>query len=129
MAYTPLSSLASLCPEAAGDPLDDFVSAGFDGLIGNVHSGEATSPTHLASGSLSGRQIGALFDRPFLGGMERLGPLSTGPADAVRAEARAAIETGPETMILGADCTLAADAPWKNIAAATEVAHAGGGRG
>jgi hypothetical protein len=29
-------------------------------------------------------------------------------------------------MILGADCTLAADADWENIAAATAVAHHGG---
>ena len=55
--------------------------------------------------------------------MERLGVISKGPADAVRAAARDALEAGPRAMILGADCTLAASTNWDNIAAATETAH------
>ena len=41
------------------------------------------------------------------------------------AKARKAIEQGPRAMILGADCTLAAETDWRNIAAATSVAHTG----
>ncbi|TVQ23909.1 MAG: hypothetical protein EA382_09065 [Spirochaetaceae bacterium] len=82
-----------------------------------------SAPTDIDGRRVSGSEIARIFDRPFFGGMERLGVLSTGPVDAVHAEARAAIEAGPSAMILGADCTLAADTDWTNIAAATGVAH------
>jgi uroporphyrinogen decarboxylase len=82
-----------------------------------------SAPTNLAHRTMTGAEVATLFGRPFLGGMDRLGPLSTGPIDAVRAEAREALGSGPEAMILGADCTLAAEAPWENIAAATRAAH------
>jgi hypothetical protein len=82
-----------------------------------------SAPTHLVDGTLTGAEISALFGRPFLGGMDRLGYLSHGPTDAIRQEAAAAIAAGPDAMILGADCTLLGTTPWDNIAAATEVAH------
>ena len=55
--------------------------------------------------------------------MERLGVISTGPRDSILIDARKAIEEGPDAMILGADCTLAADTDWGNIAAVTGFAH------
>ncbi len=82
-----------------------------------------SAPSELDGRDVSGEEIARLFGRPFFGGMQRLGVISTGPVDAVRAEAREAIESGPPSMILGADCTLAADTDWANIAAATSVAH------
>ncbi len=82
-----------------------------------------SAPLSLTGGRTTGTEIARMFGRPFLGGMERLGPLSSGPAEAVKEEAAAAIEAGPPAMILGADCTLAGDADWSNIAAATNVAH------
>ena len=97
------------------DSLEPF--ADYPGQIVNA-------PLELTSGRLTARDVAALFGRPFLGGMERLGPLSTGPRDAVVSEARDALRDAPPGMILGADCTLAADADWENIAAAVETAHA-----
>ena len=82
-----------------------------------------SAPNEVGGRPISGQEISELFDRPFLGGMERLGVISNGPLEAIRREAAAAIESGPEAMILGADCTLAADTPWANIRAATDVAH------
>lgn len=82
-----------------------------------------SAPNEVGGKKMSGSEVSELFDRPFLGGMERLGVISTGPSEAVIAEAREAIEAGPDAMILGADCTLAADTDWRNIAAATGVAH------
>jgi uroporphyrinogen decarboxylase len=82
-----------------------------------------SAPTHLIDRTLTGREISTAFGRPFLGGMERLGPLSKGTKEEVVREAEAALEVGGESMILGADCTLAADADWNNIAAATATAH------
>jgi uroporphyrinogen decarboxylase len=90
-----------------------------------------SAPTELTSAGetrhLTGAHVAERFGRPFLGGMERLGVISTGPRDEVRRAARGALEAGPAAMILGADCTMRADTDWSNIAAATEVAHAFGG--
>lgn len=82
-----------------------------------------SAPNEVDGAPVSGREIADLFGRPFLGGMERLGVISTGPADAVETAAREALEAGPDAMILGADCTLSASTDWANIAAATSVAH------
>jgi uroporphyrinogen decarboxylase len=96
------------------DTLDRF--ADYPGKIVNA-------PLHQKTETLTGGHIAQLFGRPFFGGMERLGTLSTGPGSAVEIEARAALEAGPEAMILGADCTLLPDASWENIRRATSVAH------
>jgi uroporphyrinogen decarboxylase len=82
-----------------------------------------SAPNEVGGKPFTGREAAELFGRPFLGGMERLGVISTGPTDAVPEAARAALEAGPEAMILGADCTLDAGTDWKNIAAATAAAH------
>ncbi len=82
-----------------------------------------SAPNEVGGRTISGKEISELFARPFLGGMERLGVISNGPVESIRREAEEAIESGPEAMILGADCTLAAATDWVNIRAATEVAH------
>jgi len=82
-----------------------------------------SAPTELVGGHITGAQIAELFGRPFLGGMDRLGVISTGPANEVPGRARQALAEGPANMILGADCTLRADTDRGNIAAATGVAH------
>jgi len=82
-----------------------------------------SAPNEVGGRGVTGQETAERFGRPVLGGMERLGVISTGPADAVGPAARAAIEGGPDAMILGADCTLAATTDWHNIAVATEVAH------
>jgi len=96
------------------DSLDRYVE--YPGQI-------VSAPLSLSGGDLTGEDISRMFGRPFLGGMERLGPLSAGPLVAVEEEAAAALKAGPPAMILGADCTLAAHAEWGNIAAATNAAH------
>lgn len=82
-----------------------------------------SAPNEAGGRTISGKEISELFARPFLGGMERLGVISNGPVESIRREAADAIVSGPEAMILGADCTLATETDWANIRAATEVAH------
>jgi uroporphyrinogen decarboxylase len=72
---------------------------------------------------LSPREASAMFGRPFMGGMERLGVLATGPADALRAAAEDVLAKAPERFILGADCTVPGDTPWDNLKAAIDTAH------
>lgn len=100
-------------PYASFDPYLDYP--------GHVVS----APTMVGGKPISGAEISKLFGRPFMGGMDRHGPLSRGPREAVAPEARRAISEGPPRMILGADCTLDADADWAAIAEATAVAHGG----
>lgn len=82
-----------------------------------------SAPTSVGGEPITGAEISKLFGRPFMGGMDRHGVLSRGPRDAVAPEARRAIAEGPRRMILGADCTLDANADWNAIADATAVAH------
>jgi len=77
----------------------------------------------LMGGKISGRQAADLFQRPFMGGMERKGTISRGTLEEVRAEAKAVCESAPDRFILGADCTVLGDTPWDNLRAAIEVAH------
>jgi uroporphyrinogen decarboxylase len=83
--------------------------------------------TALSGGSLEPRDIAALFNRPFMGGMDRLGIIATGPREEIQREARRLIGGAPDLFMLGADCTVPPGTPWDNLAAAIGAAHAGGG--
>ncbi|MEJ5171787.1 MAG: uroporphyrinogen decarboxylase family protein [Fimbriimonadales bacterium] len=63
------------------------------------------------------------FGRPVLGGMDRLGVIASGSEEEVRKEARRVLDGAFPGMILGADCTVPADTPWSNLAAAIDEAH------
>ena len=78
---------------------------------------------HLAGGSLGAREVARLFDRPFMGGLERKGVIAGGSPEEIRAAVRAALKDAPERFILGADCTVLPDTPWENLRTAIETAH------
>ena len=87
-------------------------------------------PGHIVNTSLklvdreiTAREVARMFNRPFMGGLERKGVLATGPEDAIRRAARKAIEEAPERFILAADCTVPAETPWGNLRAAIQAAH------
>lgn len=86
-----------------------------------------SAPTELSDDArtrhISPSEVAELFGRPFLGGMQRLGVISTGSREAVVRDAQAVIAEGPAAMILGADCTLPPHTDRAKIAAATDVAH------
>ena len=77
----------------------------------------------VAGRELSPREASAMFGRPFMGGMERLGVLATGPLDAIRRAAEDVLAKAPKRFILGADCTVPSDTPWENLEAAIDSAH------
>ena len=77
----------------------------------------------LTDRTLEPAEVARLFERPFMGGMERLGALATGPADAIRQHAREALAQLPARSILAADCTVPAATPWQHLRAAIDVAH------
>jgi uroporphyrinogen decarboxylase len=66
-----------------------------------------------------------MFQRPFMGGMERKGVIATGSPDEIRKEAREVLSQAPERFILAADCTVPGETPWENLKTASEVGHGG----
>jgi uroporphyrinogen decarboxylase len=68
-------------------------------------------------------QVSDLFDRPFMGGLERTGVLATGAPADVRRAAQEVLASAPERFILAADCTVPGDTPWDNLRAAVDAAH------
>lgn len=81
------------------------------------------SPLEAGGERLSPREVAALFERPYMGGLDRLGVLATGSPDEVRAAAKDLLGEAPERFILGADCTVPSETPWENLKAAVETAH------
>jgi uroporphyrinogen decarboxylase len=72
---------------------------------------------------LRGQEVAELFDRPFMGGMDRLGVLAAGSEADVRSAALQALREAPARFILAADCTVPANTHWANLKAAVETAH------
>jgi uroporphyrinogen decarboxylase len=78
----------------------------------------------LASQKLTGQQVSDLFDRPFMGGIERLGTIASGSPDQVKTLAGDVLADSSERFILAADCTLPPGVNWDNIKTAIAAAHA-----
>jgi uroporphyrinogen decarboxylase len=77
----------------------------------------------LAGKEISSREVARMFNRPFMGGMERKGVIAGGTPEDIRAAVRAAIESAPDRFILGADCTVPPNTPWENLKVAIRAAH------
>ena len=72
---------------------------------------------------LSGQQVVEMFDRPFMGGVERLGTILDGSPEEVEVMVREVLASAPDRYILGADCTIPSTVNWENIRTAIQVAH------
>jgi uroporphyrinogen decarboxylase len=68
-------------------------------------------------------QVAKLFNRPFMGGLDRKGVISTGTPEQIRLAVLTAIQNAPERFILGADCTVLPNTPWDNLRLAVQTAH------
>ena len=77
----------------------------------------------LTGGETSSRAVAGMFKRPFMGGMDRKGVISTGSPRSIRNAVRAALQSAPDRFILGADCTVPPGTPWENLGIAIETAH------
>jgi len=72
---------------------------------------------------ITGKEVSHLFNRPFMGGLDRKGILATGNAEQIRERVREVLDDAPDRFILGADCTLPGDVSWDNIRTAISTAH------
>lgn len=69
-----------------------------------------------------GRAAG-LFGRPVMGGLNRLGIVSTGSPEEVKQTAQEVLKDAPANFILGADCTVSSQTPIENLRTAIRTAH------
>ncbi len=77
----------------------------------------------LGTQTLNPIEVAKTFQRPFMGGMERLGVLSNGTPEEVRADAQRVLASNPTKFILGADCTVSSSTRWENLRTAINAAH------
>lgn len=78
----------------------------------------------LGDQRLTGEQVSKMFNRPFMGGVERLGTIATGTPEEVEGMINQILSQTPEHYILGADCTISSSVNWENIKTAIALAHA-----
>jgi len=81
------------------------------------------SSLHVGQDVYSGKDIAALFNRPFMGGMERKGIIANGTAKQIVQEANRVIMNSPSKFFLGADCTVPSETKWENLKTAIDFAH------
>jgi uroporphyrinogen decarboxylase len=69
------------------------------------------------------RQAAEIFRRPVMGGVDRLGIITTGTPEQAKNAALNALKDAPPNYILSADCTVAATTPIENLRTAIRTAH------
>lgn len=79
----------------------------------------------LGERQLTSRQVASMFQRPFMGGLERHGVITSGDEVAIRDRVREVLRDAPERFILAADCTVPSDIGWDALRVAIDTAHAG----
>ena len=77
----------------------------------------------VGSQKLSTRQLSQLFNRPFMGGLERKGTIAHGNHAQIKQAVTGVLQDAPDRFILAADCTLPNDINWDNIKTAISTAH------
>jgi uroporphyrinogen decarboxylase len=80
--------------------------------------------TQIGGKQLTPSKISEIFNRPYMGGMNRLGPIAGGTKGDIRSASKSVLEDAPAGFILGADCTIPGDSPWENLKIAIHEAHA-----
>ena len=79
--------------------------------------------TKLAEGHLAPAAIAKLFNRPYMGGLDRHGLIANGTPAQVEAEIKRVVKAAPRQFILGADCTVDAATDWNRLRHAVSAAH------
>ena len=81
----------------------------------------------LASKEITPKEISRIFDRPFMGGLDRKGVMATGSEADIKKSVEEVLADKPDKFILGADCTLPGEIDqktlWENAKTAVAAAH------
>jgi uroporphyrinogen decarboxylase len=83
-----------------------------------------TCSPRLTTGEVSLRELGRRFGRPIMGGLDRKGVIARGTDEEIRRAVADVLSAAPDRFILGADCTVPADARWEGLRTAIASAHA-----
>lgn len=90
-------------------------------------------PGHVVNASLtvgaeelSPSRISQMFNRPFMGGIDRHGAIAAGTQEEITQMVQGVLNQASDKFILGADCTLPGDVNWDNISTAIALAHNSG---
>jgi len=81
------------------------------------------SSLQLTEKTITTKEMYDLFDRPFMGGMDKRGVMASGTQAEISDEVSNVLSEAPERFVLGASCTLPGDVNWDNIKIALETAH------
>jgi uroporphyrinogen decarboxylase len=115
MEYSCPFNILHICSHHGGyDDLKPFVD--YPGHVVNcsLRLGERSMSIHEAAG---------FFNRPFLGGLDKRGTLTTGTSKEIEQTVKQCLNDAPTQFILGADCTLPSKIDWDNIRTAISTAH------
>jgi uroporphyrinogen decarboxylase len=77
----------------------------------------------LSQRSISAVEISKLFNRPYMGGLDRKEVIATGGLAEIRSTTEKVLATAPKQFILAADCTVPSETPWENLKTAINTAH------
>jgi uroporphyrinogen decarboxylase len=80
----------------------------------------------LGERTLTMREVAEMFQRPFMGGLERHGVIASGDQAAIRDHVQEILRDAPERFILAADCTVPGDISWDALRVAIDTTHAWG---
>jgi uroporphyrinogen decarboxylase len=81
------------------------------------------SPLTFGAKKYSPKELSTVFERPYMGGLERHGILATGNTADVKRATQDVLNQAPDRFILGADCTVPSDISWNNLKMAIATAH------
>ncbi len=81
------------------------------------------APLELTTGPVSAAEVRSIFNRPLMGGLDRLGIIVDGPEEAIQGAVYDTLDENPEITVLGADCTVPSETNWDHIKSAIEAAH------
>jgi uroporphyrinogen decarboxylase len=98
----------------------------YDGLsaYSNYPGKVVNPPIALADGTpVATKDMAALFKRPIMGGLNRLGEIAKGTPEELHAAVDKALKEAPANFILGADCTIPNTTDWKILRTVIQKAH------
>jgi uroporphyrinogen decarboxylase len=64
-----------------------------------------------------------MFNRPFMGGINKRGIIVDGTTEEIEAEVKKVLDNAPGKFMLGATCTLPGNIKWENIKTSIDMAH------
>ena len=77
----------------------------------------------LGSDIIETEKFYEMFDRPFMGGINKRGTIVDGSKAQIEAKVKKILDNAPDKFMLGASCTLPGDIKWENIRTAIDMAH------